>query len=329
MTTVEHDVMVRAMTAADRPSVLALLQESLGWKRDERHAAFFAWKHEQSPFGVSPAWVAVDRDGELLGFRTFLRWEFMYGATVVRAVRAVDTATRPDAQRRGIFSLLTTTAIETLISDDVEFIFNTPNAQSLPGYVRMGWRRIGRLPVSVRAASVSRLARLARARGPAQKWSLPTQAGTSAIDAFVDGKPVHRLVTGLKLTKGLHTRLSVDYLRWRYGFPNLRYRVLTASSSVEDGVVVFRVRRRGRAVEAVICDVLVPFHDREVGAQLCRQVLAVTGADYAIRTRRSHSVAGFLPLPSQGPVVTWLALTSPAAPSLPEWDLSLGDVELF
>ena len=41
---------------------------------DDRYEAFFDWKHEQNPFGRSPAWVAVD-GGEVVGFRTFLRWE--------------------------------------------------------------------------------------------------------------------------------------------------------------------------------------------------------------------------------------------------------------
>ena len=110
MTTVEQDVTVRPASIADRPSVLALLESSLGWETDSRNADLFAWKHEQSPFGPSPAWVALDREGQLLGFRTFLRWEFTRGSAVVRAARAVDTATRPDVQRRGIFSRLTMTS---------------------------------------------------------------------------------------------------------------------------------------------------------------------------------------------------------------------------
>ena len=51
-----------------------LLAASLGWSSDDHYEAFFDWKHEQNPFGRSPAWVAVD-GGEVVGFRTFLRWE--------------------------------------------------------------------------------------------------------------------------------------------------------------------------------------------------------------------------------------------------------------
>ena len=35
------------------------------------------------------------------------------------------------------------------------------------------------------------------------------------------------------------------------------------------------------------------------------------------------------PLPGQGPMLTWRALRERASLSLHEWDLSLGDVELF
>ncbi|MFL6241746.1 MAG: GNAT family N-acetyltransferase [Acidimicrobiia bacterium] len=328
MTAVDDELTVRRASASDLSSVLALLEASLGWGSDERHAQFFAWKHEQSPFGRSPAWVAVDREGQLLGFRTFLRWEFTCGANVVRAVRAVDTATRPDVQRRGIFSRMTRTAIEALRADDAAFVFNTPNRQSLPGYVGMGWQRVGHLPISVRAGSVGGWARLVRARRPAARWSLHSGGGVPASAAFAARAPVERLLAGLD-AKGLRTRLSVEYLRWRYGLSGLRYRVLTAGPTVADGGVVFRLRRRGEAVEAVICDLLVPSDQQKLRRELCRRVLAVADADYAIRIGRPRSVGGFVPLPGQGPMLTWRALADSTMPTVRRLDLSLGDVELF
>jgi L-amino acid N-acyltransferase YncA len=328
MTTVEQDMTVRPASATDRPLVLALLESSLGWEPDDRHAEFFAWKHERNPFGSSPAWVAESRDGQLLGFRTFLRWEFARGPVIVRAVRAVDTATRADVQRRGIFSRLTTTAIAALLRDEVAFVFNTPNGRSLPGYVRMGWQRVGRLPLRARATSMGRWTRLIRARCPADKWSLRSEVGVPPSEALADGVAVTRLLAGLRRTNGLRTRVNLEYLRWRYGLPALRYRVLTAGPTVEDGAVVFRLRRRGTAVEAVISDLLVPGQDRKLGGELCRRVLEVAGADYAICLGRG-SARGFLPLPEQGPMLAWRALADTSRPSLNDWDLSLGDIELF
>jgi GNAT superfamily N-acetyltransferase len=329
MTAVEDDLTIRRAATSDVPSILSLLEASLGWRSDVRHTEFFTWKHEQSPFGPSPAWVAVDDDGQLLGFRTFLRWEFTYGSHVLRAIRAVDTATRPDAQRRGIFSRLTRTAIEALANEETAFVFNTPNRRSLPGYLRMGWQKVGRLPVSARAASTRGWARLAGARRPADRWSLHSLGGVPAGHAFTDGASVERLLTSVVDTKLVHTRISVEYLRWRYGLAALGYRVVSAGDTVEDGAAVFRLRRRARAVEAVICELLVPSDEPELRAALCRRVLAVTGAHYAIRIGRPRVNGGFLPLPAQGPMLTWRGITSRTMPALRQWDLSLGDVELF
>jgi hypothetical protein len=92
---------------------------------------------------------------------------------------------------------------------------------------------------------------------------------------------------------------------------------------------VFRLRRRAAAVEAAICDVLVPGQQPKLRAELCRRVMSAAGADYAIRLGRPRSGAAFVALPGQGPVLTWRAVTWSTMPALQRWNLSLGDVELF
>jgi Acetyltransferase (GNAT) domain len=136
---VTDDIVVRQARANDRPQILALVARILGWGMDSRNEALFAWKHEHNVFGPSPAWVALDGD-HLAGFRTFLRWEFELGGTPIRAARAVDTATDHAYQRRGVFRRLTLLALEELEVDGPTFVFNTPNDQSRPGYLSMGWQ---------------------------------------------------------------------------------------------------------------------------------------------------------------------------------------------
>ena len=69
-------------------------------------------------------------DGEVVGFRTFLRWQFEHpDGRIRRAVRAVDTAPRPAFQGKGIFRRLTMTAVDELTADGVDFVFNTPNGR--------------------------------------------------------------------------------------------------------------------------------------------------------------------------------------------------------
>ncbi|MDQ3177838.1 MAG: glycosyltransferase, partial [Actinomycetota bacterium] len=93
-----HGMSVRPLAADDVPAVIGLLGASLGWGNDERYDDLYRWKHERNPFGRSFGWVATADDGAVAAVRLFMRWEFRRGQEVLRAVRAVDTATRPDAQ---------------------------------------------------------------------------------------------------------------------------------------------------------------------------------------------------------------------------------------
>ncbi|MGH9119721.1 MAG: GNAT family N-acetyltransferase [Acidimicrobiales bacterium] len=326
-----QELELRRCEPGDEPAVLALLQASLGWVPDDQHARFFRWKHVENAFGPSPAWVAVD-EGRVVGFRVLMRWEFASDRAdgrVVRAVRAVDTATHPDYQGRGIFSRLTLHALDELRHEGVAFVFNTPNDQSRPGYLKMGWQLVGRLPVLARPRSPAALARLARARTPADKWSEPSDAGSPVGQVLADPAPVEALLTELP-TGGIATRRSVEYLRWRYGFGPLAYRAVVAPGGVADGVVIFRLRRRGPALEAAVCEELAP--PATVG-RLLRAVLRASGADHAVRLGGPDRVrAGFVPLPGQGPTLVWRDVTGTAAAARPEpaqWRLALGDVELF
>jgi GNAT superfamily N-acetyltransferase len=321
------DVIVRRMEPADEGKVLALIEATLGRRPDPRNATFFAWKHRDNAFGESPAWVAVDGD-QVVGLRTLMRWEFHTPAGPARAVRAVDTATHPDHQGRGIFSALTMRAVNELRAEGVDFIFNTPNDKSRPGYLKMGWQPVGRLPTGLQPASIPALPRIAAARVPAELWSTPTEAGLAPADAFEDEAAVTALLAAAARPGGVSTRRTPEYLRWRYGFEPLAYRAILAGSSVSAGLLVFRLRRRGRATELVVADLLLPEPSAAAARQLVRSALRATGADYALGLR-TGSAPGLLPLPGQGPMLTWRALSSESMPALGQWKLSLGDIELF
>lgn len=327
---------VRAATDDDLPAVLGLLQASLGWVPDDDHARFFAWKHHRSPFGRSPAWVAVDpaEGGRVVGFRTFARWEFERDGQVVRAVRAVDTATHPDYQGRGLFTLLTRQALDELRDEGVSFVFNTPNDRSRPGYLKMGWQPVRRLPVAARPRSPLSLVRLSRSRTAADKWSADTAAGQPAAEALADREAVAGLLAGTEARPGvLRTRRSPEYLAWRYGFAPLRYRVLGAGGpghGGEAGLVIFRLRRRGRALEAAVCEELLPpGGGEELRRGLHRDLLRTTGADHAVVIGAPRPARGLLPVPGQGPTLVWRGVADETMPAPDCWDVSLGDIELF
>lgn len=321
------DIHFRRATEDDLDNIVTLARAALGWDDSVHNTELFRWKHLENPFGASPMWVAESGD-RLAGFRALLRWRLRTpdGREVV-AVRAVDTATHPDFQRRGIFSRLNNTALDDLGGEGLGVVFNTPNSQSRPGYLKLGWVEVGNLPTSVRLGRPLAVPRLLRARVPAQKWSEPCAAGADAAAALAD-PGLDGLLGSQPAPAGWATAADPAFYRWRYRFAPLHYRAF-ADGPLEDGVALFRVRRRGPATEAVLGHVLVPDADRRRSRQLVRKLLRSLDVDYVLRLGAPDVRGGFLPLPGQGPMLTARSVNDAPPTDIASWELHMGDIELF
>ncbi|GGQ93631.1 GNAT family N-acetyltransferase [Kitasatospora griseola] len=337
----------RRLESADVPAVLELLTASLaGGPTGRRSAEFFDWKHRANPFGASPGLVALAADGRPVGVRLFLRWSWRgAGGREVAAVRPVDTATHPDFQGRGIFRRLTLALLEQ-VAGEAELVFNTPNGNSLPGYLRMGWRELGRVPVALRVArpmSFARGARAALARRPGPsgppRCELPTAADWFAFpDPRLRELLAERALADAAETR-LHTVRTAEYLAWRYGAaPGLDYRVVTVERGGElVGLAFGRPRRRGPLAEFTLAELIVRPGDRAAAGRLLRDA-AAAGCDHAAthlapgtEAASAGLRAGCLTAPRTGMV---LAARTPAGPlpaehTLADWRFSLGDLEVF
>ena len=328
------DLRLRRATADDRPAIIELCRRSLGWKAGDPNEAFFEWKHDENPFGPSPTWAAEDEGGALVGLRTFLRWRFRRpDGTTINAVRAVDTATHPDWQGRGIFSRLTLGALDDLRDDGVDCVFNTPNDKSRPGYLKMGWHEVGKVPVSVRLTGLRSITKLAGARTAAEMWSDESSVGLPASEVLADRDGVEALFERIGNGLCITTDRNPEFLHWRYRFAPLRYRAVNLGRGVEDGLVVFRVRKRGTATEATICEVLAP---AGASTRTAWKALKGSGVDYLLkgsapggRLHLADARRGFAPVPALGPILTWRPVARPMVPMMDQLALGLGDIELF
>ncbi|WP_406280288.1 GNAT family N-acetyltransferase [Embleya sp. NBC_00896] len=349
---------VRELGKHDEPRVLSLLEDALsGGPTGERTPEFFRWKHRDNPFGASPGLVA-EADGRVVAVRLFLRWEFVLGGEVIRAVRAVDTATHPDVQGRGLFRRLTTELLDR-IEADTSLVFNTPNGNSLPGYLKMGWHEVGKVPISlhpIRPIAFARGLKELRATGdltgtsqtwnsidPAARCRFPTArqffsdpAAAVGFDELVAEADAGDAAIG---HDKLRTALSGDFLRWRYGdAPGLDYRVVASYKNGElTGVVFGRPRLRGPLVEFTLSQMVVRPGDRDTARKLFSGV-AMSGCDHVAthlargsEAARAARYAGYATPPRTGMLL--VARTVHPHPidvhDLRSWQLSLGDLEVF
>lgn len=336
------DLRVRPMTPEDWPAALDVLRASMG--NAAAGADFLRWKHEENPFGVSPGLVA-EHDQKVVALRLFMRWRFRTGPEELSAVRAVDTATHPRFQGRGLFRTLTLALVEQMRKEGVAFVFNTPNEKSRPGYLKMGWSDVTRVPVWVRATRPLRAAlRRAGALFPASPSFESLEEDRASLRALLQQPALPSFLEAARPRDSrYHTPRTPSFLRWRYAdAPGLAYGARGRFDEESGAVVLYRRRARGGFIEGTVLDVacsrdLAGIRDaarllRRLGRELDVDYLAATAAP---RTREAAALAlaGFVPLGARGPRFTSLPLNpKPARPNpvFPSsWRLSAGDLELF
>jgi GNAT superfamily N-acetyltransferase len=312
-------ITTRVMTDADLEPVLDLMKASLGeTPLLSRTRELFEWKHIDNPFGRSIVLVA-EADDRLVGLRAFMRWDLTTtNGETIHCVRAVDTATHPDYQRLGIFRRLTLEAVEEAGAQGVDMIFNTPNAKSGPGYLKMGWTEVGKIDVLIRPKAP--LLTGDRTAGLEPAHALAGQPREVTLEGVHDRAP-----------RGLRTVRSDRYFKWRFTtHPTARY----FQVEKDDSFAVVRPNVRSGRTELLIADLFGP-NLRSVTRQSIRMArTAYVGASFSQGSpERSACVRSGLML------VPWLSpMTLMARPlkdltvevsSLRAWDLSLGDLELL
>ena len=143
------EIKIREATKSDSPEIVKLLKIALG-ESTEKSVQNWHWKHYDNPFGESKIYLATI-GSEIVGVRAFMQWQWKEKSTgkTLRAVRAVDTAVSPNHRRKGIFLSLTNHALKMVSEEGFDFVFNTPNDQSIGGYLKLGWVLNRKIPVGL------------------------------------------------------------------------------------------------------------------------------------------------------------------------------------
>ena len=198
-------MIIREAVQEDLPNMVNLLKISMGETLLPKSEAYFLWKHEQNPFGKSKILLA-EESGQIIGLRAFMHWQWIQNNQTIIAVRAVDTATHPDFQGKGIFRTLTLAAVDSCKQDGVDMVFNSPNPKSKAGYLKMGWVTAGTMPVNFGIGSI-----------------IPSTYNETNAAAVYEKYSVKEALLNLSQSWKLnptnlqaYTPLNYDYLNWRY-----------------------------------------------------------------------------------------------------------------
>ncbi|MEO8414732.1 MAG: GNAT family N-acetyltransferase [Ginsengibacter sp.] len=320
-------MIVRQSTKEDLPQIITLLKQSIGEVLTPKTEAYFLWKHEQNPFGKSKVLLAVE-DNKIIGLRAFMHWSWVSENKNFSAVRAVDTATDPAFQGKGIFKKLTMQAVEECKAEGVDMVFNSPNPISMQGYLKMGWSTVGKLPLYIRIGSL-----------------LPRFYSAETVIGFYTEYSVETAIKKLdrnwslpNAENFLHTHIHYNYLRWRYrDCPVSKYGAL-----IEPGKfgIVFRLKKLKKFMELRICEVWTesaPGADKlamEAFKKLVKKIrpaLLSCGASPLFSNGKKQITKFYGPY-KKGPVFTIRPLATDNLNNFAEfnqWKPSLGSMELF
>jgi len=332
------DYIVRSFTPDDTSSIIELLRICLGEGNIPRSREFFEWKHFASPFGASSALVA-ESGSKIVGLRIFMKWSWRAGDQNFTAARAVDTVTHPDWRGKGIFSRLTSALLENLRSEGVSFIFNTPNRLSKPGYLKMGWQPVTKLPLWIRFFHPFRMAlNFVRNVDPVSLLK-NTENGIHGINEA----PLQECLKNICADSRLHTQRNKEYLRWRYSnIPGFEYDAKWRTEKDAAAVIIFRQKIRKTWKELSLSEILLTAGTSgvELAKKMIEEAAQSKAADYAVAIAARGTpeedalrAARFSRFRGVGPVLVVKELNR-----LPEkiqlfdwstWRCSIGDLEIF
>lgn len=344
--------LIRPCSRKDEPALLELVRGAFGEPPGgQKTTAFWRWKHVESPFGPSYALCAIDAPtGTIAALRVLMRWTLRApDGRLGWPVRAVDTATHPDHRRRGLFSELTRFAIQDLANQGVPFVFNTPNRNSLPGYLKMGWQVVARWPVYVRPVRWRNIIRHlagSRASVPDETHLISGGAGLLPWNAFREryGSAVEQVIEAHEMGRrqvGYRTERTLEYLDWRYGaHPHLEYYVhALANDGKLEGFLILRRALGISGLQALLITELFVRRPSVLSvAWLLRSLVRQGSCDYlsghaaaGTLERKAFFQMGFLPAPGRGStfVARPLNAVSPDPTRRRSWDLTLGELEIF
>lgn len=335
----------------DSQAVLVVVRSSLpGNEATRKTEKYWRWKHIENPFGESAGTLAMasDGSGSVVAVRSFMQWRFLSGTMELTAVRAVDTVTADAWRGKGIFKQLTLQAVKNLEGEGVDLVFNTPNQNSAPGYLKMGWCDIGSVALYIRPLKpLTMLWALLRSKwgaDPATSTWHPDEAELPRWAEWENRSEIIAVMRSHEMKRrafGLRTVRTADYLSWRYGRnPQADYRVhILRENDYVLAVAALRPNIRYGLRELVITEIWA----RDANLDFMQRLLATLGryaeADYMIAHFAEGSAeylalrkSSFFRVPVRKMRLFIRKLGKPLPASvftMQGWDLTLGDLELF
>ena len=310
-------MIIREPKVDETDKIIQLLQSSLGDSLLKKSTKIWNFKHIENPFGVSPVLVAED-DGSLIGVRAFMQWRWQLQDKIWVSYRAVDTATHPKHQGKGVFKTLTLSALDAVQKLSEGFVFNTPNDKSRPGYLKMGWQQVGKIKVALVPTILYFFTYL-----------FSRNQFSHNIKLLELENICEKHNANLATKNILFTPKSVTYLKWRYEENPLQRYIIVSSSN---WYVAMYIKKHRFFNELRVVETIGALDKKnEIRQAIVRYAFQNS---CSLITTANKDLFALQLYGHYGPMLTFKSLTSSdefvnKALHIENWSYSTGDLELF
>ncbi|ELY92984.1 hypothetical protein C483_06630 [Natrialba hulunbeirensis JCM 10989] len=240
---------VRPFRPSDRSAFLSLYEQVFD---QERGTDWFRWKFERNPFVDHVPIIVAERDGELVGARSFFAQPIRNEETVFRAFQPCDTMVHSDHRRQGLFGRMNELALQryTGQAQNPAFCFNFPNEHSKQGNINHGWRDVGTVPMYYRPQDPSTVLRAVTGGTAGTEATEATESAGSIVTAGSAGSNIAGGST--RLSTPHPAKLPESPPRTDTPSPTATTANTTDASSVADGRGVRAADRVAQSVTAAV-----------------------------------------------------------------------------
>lgn len=245
-----ENLIVRVAEESDKYRVLELLngvfnkqQRSESSIRDEE---FWNWKYKKNIFGNAIIHV-IENETDILAVGTMWPWEFKTRASVLKAFQLCDTVVSEKARGKGLFSKLNFARIEYAKENGADLIYNFPNKNSLPGYLKMGWSFLGNLQWFIKVLKPINFFNYVIDKNQAVKLKIPEHL--KFTNQNLNLLPKNNFSSNIEVNK------KNGYFEWRYKMhPSREYGIISVKNSRKSAFSIFTLSMKNYAIEMIIVD---------------------------------------------------------------------------
>lgn len=198
---------------------------------------WFYWKFRDNPYGESIL-ACAEENGVITGCVGYGIQPFILNGKTIKAVLSFETFVHPDFQGRGLFTKLIKFAEKKLVEQDIDFVLNFPNPNSLKGFIKNGWIQMETPEYRIKINNYPKV--IFKFRDFRKEY----QSNLSNLNEMISLKSFEQYNV-----KYLHSLLNLDYLKWRFfTYPVTEYIVLNNSNYQS----ILKIGKRGNIREAHI-----------------------------------------------------------------------------